>query len=70
MLCFIYLFIYSDIIRNVDMHGEEEMEREAFHKTDSFVDELKMEAKCIKNTRKSEVGNTENLVIKVTVSRL
>lgn len=52
------------------MHGEEETEREAFQKTDSFVDELKMEAKCIKNTRKSEVGNTENLVIKVTVSRL
>jgi len=52
------------------MHGEEETEREAFQKTDSFVDELKMEAKYIKNTRESEVGNTENLVIKVTVSRL
>lgn len=61
---------FEDIIRNVDMHGEEETEREAFQKTDSFVDELKMEAKYIKNTRESEVGNTENLVIKVTVSRL
>lgn len=50
--CSAFRLSYPDIIRNVDARGEGESE--AFRKIDSFVDELKAEARYIKNTRERE----------------
>lgn len=47
--CSAFRLSYLDIIRNVDVLREGV--REAFQKIDSFVDELKAEARYIKNTR-------------------
>lgn len=50
---------------------EKERVKAGFQKTDSFADELKAEARYIKNTREREMHrNTENLVIKGVVNKL